>query len=486
MKYNIGLGVLDKNGKSWRVRFSLGLSKEQGGYLRVARQFKGSKREAEHYRSQLRELLAYAVPSKPDDYTMQEWIKHLEAISVNKPDGVSWSAWVEEVREQELRKARVKTLAQYATSWHQYREENADLAASTIKNEDTIIRRIISYLGNYELEQLTPDVIKEAYSSLRKDGFSDDAVLRFHKLLKQILETAYEDELIPKNPITKNRVPTPRTKHEVERTSLSLPKAVELQGVLDEAGDCESEYLAVRLGLTTGLRIGEVCGLTWDNFDVMSGGVLKVRKQMTKFSKLSNLKTKSSTRNISLDADTMQHMLAWKENQREYLASLRILQSDATPIISNQVGKFYDPEGLRRWFRRFCVRNGFGAFYDAETKETVEPTEYEVDNRGKAGSKRKNGNGRDENGKPYSRMNKKPKQHIRYEGLKFHELRHTQATLLLASGEDIKTVQARLGHAKASTTLDMYAHAMPEKDKEAAQVIGDLLNGKQALTKTQS
>ena len=305
-------------------------------------------------------------------------------------------------------------------------------------------------------------------------------------MLKQILETAYEDELIPKNPITKNRVPTPRTKHEVERTSLSLPKAVELQGVLDEAGDCESEYLAVRLGLTTGLRIGEVCGLTWDNFDVMSGGVLKVRKQMTKFSKLSNLKTKSSTRNISLDADTMQHMLAWKENQREYLASLRILQSDATPIISNQVGKFYDPEGLRRWFRRFCVRNGFGAFYDAETKETVEPTEYEVDNRGKAGSKRKNGNGRDENGKPYSRMNKKPKQHIRYEGLKFHELRHTQATLLLASGEDIKTVQARLGHAKASTTLDMYAHAMPEKDKEAAQVIGDLLNGKQALTKTQS
>ena len=80
-------------------------------------------------------------------------------------------------------------------------------------------------------------------------------------------------------------------------------------------------------------------------------------------------------------------------------------------------------------------------------------------------------------------MNKKQKQHVHYEGLKFHELRHTQATLLLASGEDIKTVQARLGHAKASTTLDMYAHAMPEKDKEAAQIIGNLLSGKQTLTK---
>jgi hypothetical protein len=161
---------------------------------------------------------------------------------------------------------------------------------------------------------------------------------------------------------------------------------------------------------------------------------------------------------------------------------LRILQTDATPIITNQVGKFYDTHGLRRWFRRFCARNGFGAFYYEDTNEEAEPIEYEVDNRGRAGTRRKDGNGRDANGKPYSRNNKKPKRKVHYEGLKFHELRHTQATLLLAHGEDVKTVQARLGHSKASTTLDMYAHAIPEKDKEAAQLIGDLLNGKQAQT----
>ena len=484
MKYNIGLGVIDKNGKSWRVRFSLGLSKEQGGYLRIARQFKGSKREAEHYRSQLRELLAYAVPSKPDDYTMQDWIKHLEAISVNKPDGVSWSAWVEEVREQELRKARMKTVGQYAVEWHKYRAENADLTQNTIKADEQIIARIVKYLGSYELEELTSDIIKLTYSQMHDDGVSDDGVLRFHKKLKQILETAYEDELIPKNPITKNRVPTPKKKHVVERVSLPLPKTIELQGVLDEAGDVESGYEAVRIGLTTGLRIGEVCGLTWDDFDVLAGGVLKVRKQLTKSHELTQLKTKSSVRNISLDEDTIAHLLAWKENQREYLASLRIVQNEDTPIVTNQVGKFYDSDGLRRWFRNFCARNGFGAFYDADTHEVIEPTEYEVDNRGRKGSKRKDGNGCDANGKPYSRMNKKPRRRVHYEGLKFHELRHTQATLLLASGEDLKTVQARLGHAKASTTLDMYAQAIPEKDKEAAQVIHNLLNGKQALLKT--
>ena len=483
MKYEVNLGSLEKRGKSWRVSISLGFDKEQGDYVYLRRTCKGNKRDAEIYRSQLRELASYAIPSKPEGVDLLEWVQQLERLAVNKPEGVSWASWVQQVEEMERKKASAKTLEEYATAWHKYRAENADITQATIVSERAVVNRICKYLGSYELEQLSPDIIKGAYSKLKDDGLTDDCVLRFHKKLKQILETAYEDELIPKNPITKNRVPTPKTKKVAERVSLSLSKAVELQGVLDEAGDTQSEYLAVRLGLNTGLRIGEVAGLTWENFDIIGGGVLKVRKQVTTFHEVTNLKTQASARNISLDDETIKHLLAWKENQREYLASLRILQSDATPIITNQVGGFYDTNGLRHWFRRFCARNGFGAFYYEDTQEVAEPTVYEVDNRGRAGSRRKDGNGRDANGKPYSRVNKKPRRKTHYEGLKFHELRHTQATLLLASGEDVKTVQARLGHSKASTTLDMYAHAIPEKDKEAAQLIGDLLNGKQTLIK---
>ena len=61
-----------------------------------------------------------------------------------------------------------------------------------------------------------------------------------------------------------------------------------------------------------------------------------------------------------------------------------------------------------------------------------------------------------------------------FPNLKFHELRHTQATQLLANGIDVKTVADRLGHANASITLSWYAHAIPEKDHEAAEVIGSL------------
>ncbi|MEG1827083.1 tyrosine-type recombinase/integrase [Gordonibacter sp.] len=65
-----------------------------------------------------------------------------------------------------------------------------------------------------------------------------------------------------------------------------------------------------------------------------------------------------------------------------------------------------------------------------------------------------------------------------FEGLKFHELRHTQATQLLANGVDVKTVQNRLGHSDASLTLNWYAHAVPENDKKAADLVGNLFASK--------
>ena len=61
-------------------------------------------------------------------------------------------------------------------------------------------------------------------------------------------------------------------------------------------------------------------------------------------------------------------------------------------------------------------------------------------------------------------------------GLKFHELRHTQATQLIANGVDIKTVQNRLGHASPTLTMTFYAHALPENNQRAAALIGSLFS----------
>lgn len=65
-----------------------------------------------------------------------------------------------------------------------------------------------------------------------------------------------------------------------------------------------------------------------------------------------------------------------------------------------------------------------------------------------------------------------------YVGYNFHELRHTQATLLIGQGADIKTVQHRLGHSSASLTMDVYAHAIPANDEVAAGIMGDVLGSR--------
>jgi integrase len=59
--------------------------------------------------------------------------------------------------------------------------------------------------------------------------------------------------------------------------------------------------------------------------------------------------------------------------------------------------------------------------------------------------------------------------------IRFHDLRHTSATLLLQRGVNIKAVSARLGHTKIATTLNLYVHFMPEMDEQAASVMNDLL-----------
>ena len=57
----------------------------------------------------------------------------------------------------------------------------------------------------------------------------------------------------------------------------------------------------------------------------------------------------------------------------------------------------------------------------------------------------------------------------------FHGLRHTSATLLIAAHQDIKTVQSRLGHAEASTMMNIYAHALQETDRKAADTLENAL-----------
>ena len=172
-----------------------------------------------------------------------------------------------------------------------------------------------------------------------------------------------------------------------------------------------SSIIAVRIAIATGMHQGEILGLMWK--DITFGDVceINVRRAYTPALKLKEPKTKSGYRTIAIDLLTEEHLRAWKQLQAECLDTLgkAFAQTEDTPVCCSNIGGLYDPTNFYGW------RNGF-------RKQAGFPT------------------------------------------LRFHELRHTQATQLLANGVDVKTVQTRLGHANASITLNWYTHAVPEND----------------------
>ena len=117
----------------------------------------------------------------------------------------------------------------------------------------------------------------------------------------------------------------------------------------------------------------------------------------------------------------MEHLRSWKRYQSQLLATVDIPQEGNTPVLCGATGNYLNKSNFEHWWSRWRAENKFPA-------------------------------------------------------LKYHELRHTMATQLLANGVDVKTVQSRLGHSSASLTLNTYSHAVPENDEAAGLLIGRLFS----------
>ena len=82
----------------------------------------------------------------------------------------------------------------------------------------------------------------------------------------------------------------------------------------------------------------------------------------------------------------------------------------------------------------------------------------------------------DDDGRPYSRSNRRKRVRRHYVGLRFHELRHTNISLMIVNGVDFRTAIERAGHSKVSTTMDIYSHAFPENDRAVPDLIGKIMS----------
>lgn len=381
----------------------------------------------------------------PPDIQNPKWHwSKMRTVNGNKNAAVAaLVAYKEEL--QNLKSMSLSTVEQYANHFQDNRDKLNRVSKLTVKRDKFEIDRIIKYLGSYPIKDLESLQIERAYIQMAKDGVSQYSLNRTHIKLKQMLNKAVREGQIPSNPCfgVDGIVRPKRDREKLAKQRLTKEQALELFHILQEE-EKNGYIVAVWLALTTGMRRGEVLGLQWKNVD-LDKKKIRIVNQLGKEQVLKEPKTEKSKRVISIDDVTVKFLTEWKSIQKEQFNKAVVSFNKNSPVCSNSICEFVDPDNFGRWRRKFFIKIGFAKYTDV--KEWTD----------RRGIKRYKYSG--------------------YVGPTFHALRHAQATLLVAGGVDPKTVQARLGHEKISTTLEIYAEALEENDEKAADYIAGLING---------
>ena len=331
------------------------------------------------------------------------------------------------------------TVGSYARAWYERRKNTGRYSPLTLKDDELQVRKIEGIWGATLLEDLTLKKISDAYDKLlASKRATKSAIHKLNATLSLVMDEAVANELVEANPCEHVKAPRPKAK---ERKALSDEQALDLAVAL-RTEEQTGNTVAVWIALATGMRRGEILGLVWRNVDFERKRIY-VGQQYSADHKIRDPKSEKSHRWLGLDDGTVAFLAEWKEKQARAMEVAGLDQDEEAPVCTNTLFKFMDPNTFNRWRRQYFADHGLGEFGPA-----VRYTDSTGRKRWRKGA---------------------------YVGYNLHELRHTQATLLIGSGADIKTVQQRLGHSSASLTMDIYAHFIAQNDRAAANTIGGIL-----------
>lgn len=312
------------------------------------------------------------------------------------------------------------------TRVHEYLESWLDLNVrpfkepKTVKYYETYVRLYLNpSFGNVPLRKLAVAHVQNLVNEKCKSGLSASTVHGIVRTLRKALQDAWKQELIEQNVAQKVTLPKLEQKE---------PEHLEPEEAQRLLSACKGHVLEnlIKFALTTGVRIGEASGLTWDNVD-LDRATVKISGQLQRINgvlQIKTLKSRSSRRTLALSQSAIEalqsefsrHILARSEFGEGFNSTkLVFLNSEFRPL---------DPRYVDKHLKLLC----------AEAKVPV---------------------------------------------ISFHKLRHTAATLMVASGVEIHQVKEQLGHSQMSLTSDLYAHGIHESQRRAVNKLDQVLrNGK--------
>ena len=306
-------------------------------------------------------------------------------------------------------------MGDFLVEWLESRRNS--LRSNTFARYEQLIHiHTIPDIGRIRLSKLQPRHLEKLYTKKLESGLSPTTVRHIHARIHTALEQALRRGLVFRN-VSSLVTPPKRAFRE-----MSFLTPVEARKVLSTARGDRLEALYI-LALTSGLRRGELLGLSWNNVD-LDNRKLRVESTLLADKSLAPPKTAKGRRVLSLTNLAVDSLRIWKILQiEEQLLAGSAWRNQRNLVFTNSVGNHLTPSHLS------------GRLFPALLKRA------------------------------------------RVKRITFHELRHSTASLLLSLNTPNKMVQELLGHANIGITMDIYSHSMPALQEEGIAKLDTLLGG---------
>jgi len=303
-------------------------------------------------------------------------------------------------------------LAQFLDQWLEFIEPQ--VAPRTHERYSEIVRTyLVPALGAILLIKLQPMTISTAYAGMLSSGrrrgtggLSPRSVHHCHRILSQALQQAVRWRMLSRNPC--NDIDPPR----VERRALKVWDVATMAEALECARPLRI-FMPMLLAGMLGLRRGEIAALRWRHVDLERAQISIVESfEQTRLGVRLKAPKSGRGRKVALPTRVVAELRAWRTKQAQELLRLGIRLTDDCFICAGEDGQPIQPQSLTHAWHRFLARANL------------------------------------------------PR-------LRFHDLRHSHATHMLASGVHPKIASERLGHATVGLTLDTYSHVIPGMQEDA-------------------
>lgn len=383
-KKSNGEGSINRYKNGWRASLTIG--KNVDGKL-IRKQFYGkTKIEALTKMNEYKENSRKGLIIKNDKMTFQQW----------------YNIWLFEFKVNELK-------------------------SSTVARYDVIYRNHIkdTIIGTMKLKDINTVILQTYYNDLIKQGKTEKFIKYLNKSIKPAVKQAKRMHYILED-FTENIIIPKGKSNSKENKAFSLEEQKEFIKSIKN----HKYRMQFVLSLGTGLRIGELTALKWQDIDFKEGTLNVVRAVSGAYiperlglnvskDRITTPKTQASIRTITIPDAILKELIEYKKKQDKHKEKYKEIYNDKNYVFANEIGNYILIDTLRKSFSKVLKDNN-----------------------------------------------------IRH--INFHGLRHTYATRLFEKGVPLKIIQKLLGHSSLEITADIYTHIIKGEKISAVQELNDL------------